>query len=199
MNMTNLLLALLLVTGVAMGQEPETRLHTATFAGGCFWCMEPPFDELTGVISTTSGYIGGHATDSTYEEVSAGVTGHTEAVQVLYNPAVITYPQLLDVFWRNVDPVARNRQFCDSGSQYCSGVFYHDEEQERLARQSKNSLERSARFSEPIATEITEATVFYSAEEYHQNYYMKNPLRYKFYSYQCGREKRLKQLWGNIN
>ncbi len=199
MKMTNLLFALLLATGVALGQESEARLHTATFAGGCFWCMEPPFDELTGVISTMSGYIGGHATDPTYAEVSAGVTGHTEAVQVLYNPAVITYPQLLDVFWRNIDPVARNRQFCDSGSQYRSGVFYHDEEQERLARQSKNSLERSARFSEPIATEITEATVFYAAEEYHQNYYMKNPLRYKFYSYQCGREKRLKQLWGNIN
>ena len=169
MKMTNLLLALLLATGAALGQEPDTRLHTATFAGGCFWCMEPPFDELAGVISTTSGYIGGHAIDPTYEEVSAGGTGHTEAVEVLYDASVITYAQLLDVFWRNIDPVARNRQFCDSGSQYRSGVFYHDEEQAGLARDSKEALERSARFSERIATEITEATAFYAAEEYHQD------------------------------
>ena len=199
MKMTNLLLALLLATGAALGQEPDTRLHTATFAGGCFWCMEPPFDELAGVISTTSGYIGGHAIDPTYEEVSAGGTGHTEAVEVLYDASVITYAQLLDVFWRNIDPVARNRQFCDSGSQYRSGVFYHDEEQAGLARDSKEALERSARFSERIATEITEATAFYAAEEYHQDYYLKNPLRYKFYRYQCGRGKRLEQLWGNTN
>ena len=161
--------------------------------------MEPPFDDLAGVISTTSGYIGGHAENPTYQQVSAGGTGHTEAVEVLYDPSVITYAQLLEVFWRNIDPVARNRQFCDSGSQYRSGVFYHDEEQERLARDAKEALEQSERFSDPIATEITQATAFYAAEEYHQDYYLKNPLRYKFYRYQCGRGKRLEQLWGDTN
>ena len=199
MKMTNLLLALLLATGAALGQEPDVRLHKATFAGGCFWCMEPPFDELAGVISTTSGYIGGHAENPTYQQVSAGETGHAEAMEVLYDPSVITYAQLLDVFWRNIDPVARNRQFCDSGSQYRSGVFYHNEEQERLARDSKEALEQSGRFCDSIATEITQATAFYTAEEYHQDYYLKNPLRYRFYRYQCGRGKRLEQLWGDTN
>ena len=197
MKMTHLVLALLLATGAALGQERDTRPQTATFAGGCFWCMEPPFDDLSGVISTTSGYIGGHTEDPTYQEVSAGGTGHTEAVEVLYDPSVITYAQLLEVFWQNIDPVARNRQFCDSGSQYRSGVFYHDPEQERLARDSKEALKRSGRFSESIATEITEATAFYAAEEYHQDYYLKHPLRYKFYRFQCGRGKRLEQLWGD--
>ncbi len=196
MKMTNLVLALLLATGVALGQEPDTRLQKATFAGGCFWCMEPPFDELAGVVSTTSGYIGGHVERPTYGEVSAGGTGHTEAVEVLYDPSTITYAQLLEVFWHNIDPVARNRQFCDSGSQYRSGIFFHDDEQERLARETKETLERSERFSDSIATEITQATAFYPAEEYHQDYYLKNPLRYKFYRYQCGRGKRLEQLWG---
>ena len=196
MKMTSLVLALLLATGVAVGQEPDTRLQKATFAGGCFWCMEPPFDELAGVVSTTSGYIGGHVERPTYGEVSAGGTGHTEAVEVLYDPSTITYAQLLEVFWHNIDPVARNRQFCDSGSQYRSGIFFHDEEQERLARETKETLERSERFSDSIATEITQATAFYPAEEYHQDYYLKNPLRYKFYRYQCGRGKRLEQLWG---
>ena len=199
MKMTNLLLALLLATGAALGQEPDVRLHKATFTGGCFWCMEPPFDELAGVISTTSGYIGGHAENPTYQQVSAGETGHAEAMEVLYDPSVITYAQLLDVFWRNIDPVARNRQFCDSGSQYRSGVFYHNEEQERLARDSKEALEQSGRFCDSIATEITQATAFYTAEEYHQDYYLKNPLRYRFYRYQCGRGKRLEQLWGDTN
>ena len=199
MKMTNLLLALLLATGAALGQEPDVRLHKATFADGCFWCMEPPFDELAGVIATTSGYIGGHAENPTYQQVSAGETGHAEAMEVLYDPSVITYAQLLDVFWRNIDPVARNRQFCDSGSQYRSGVFYHNEEQERLARDSKEALEQSGRFCDSIATEITQATAFYTAEEYHQDYYLKNPLRYRFYRYQCGRGKRLEQLWGDTN
>ena len=203
MKTTTLFLAVLVATGAAFGQEPPSQaaggFETATFAGGCFWCMEPPFDELPGVVSTTSGYIGGHAVDPTYEEVSAGRTGHTEAVEVIYDPSTVTYAQLLDVFWRNIDPVARNRQFCDFGPQYRSGIFYHDAQQERLARETKETLTRSGSFSDSIATEITEATEFYAAEGYHQDYYLKNPLRYKFYRYQCGREKRLRQLWGDTN
>lgn len=177
--------------------QPADGEAIATFAGGCFWCMEPPFDKLEGVISTTSGYIGGHKDNPTYKEVSAGVTGHTEAVQVVYNPAVISYEKLLEVFWRNVDPLTANRQFCDSGSQYRTGIFYHDETQQRLAEQSKQALEQSGRFKQPIVTEITTATKFYPAEEYHQDYYQKNPLRYQFYRYGCGRDERLEALWGS--
>ena len=177
-------------------QPPNTSLETATFAGGCFWCMEPPFDELDGVISTTSGYTGGATKHPTYGQVSAGVTGHTEAVQVLYDPLKISYAQLLDVFWRNIDPLAANRQFCDYGSQYRSAIFYHDGEQEQLARASKARLPGLRRFTDPIVTEIAQATAFYPAEEYHQDYYEKNPLRYKVYRYGCGRDWRLKQLWG---
>ncbi|MEE4376646.1 MAG: peptide-methionine (S)-S-oxide reductase MsrA [Candidatus Competibacteraceae bacterium] len=169
----------------------------ATFAGGCFWCMEPPFDKLEGVISTTSGYIGGHKDNPTYKEVSAGVTGHTEAVQVVYDPTVISYEELLKVFWRNVDPLTANRQFCDSGSQYRTGIFFHNETQQRLAEQSKQVLEQSGRFQQPIVTEITTATTFYPAETYHQDYYQKNPLRYKFYRHGCGRDQRLEELWGS--
>lgn len=169
---------------------------TATFAGGCFWCMEPPFDAIDGVVSTTSGYIGGHQKNPTYRAVSAGRTGHAEAVEVRYDPSRVTYAELLEVFWRNIDPVAKGRQFCDRGSQYRSGIFYHDKEQERLARESKTRLSGTGRFDEPITTEITQADTFYAAEDYHQDYYLKNPLRYKFYRYQCGRARRLNQLWG---
>ena len=175
---------------------PASRLAKATFAGGCFWCMEPPFDELNGVVSTTSGYIGGGTLDPTYEEVSAGGTGHAEAVEVLYDPAKITYERLLDVFWRNVDPTVRDRQFCDVGNQYRTAIFSHDETQKRLAEQSKQALERSKPFKEAIVTEIVPAGRFYPAEEYHQDYYKKNPVRYKFYRYNCGRDRRLEQLWG---
>jgi peptide-methionine (S)-S-oxide reductase len=177
----------------AQRNGPEAK---ATFAGGCFWCMEPPFDELDGVISTTSGYTGGMKTDPTYEEVSAGKTGHAEAVEVRYDPGKITYARLLDVFWRNIDPTVKNKQFCDEGSQYRSAIFYHDEEQKRLAEGSKKALMASGRFKE-IFTQILPASVFYPAEEYHQDYYRKNPLRYKFYRYSCGRDQRLKELWGN--
>ncbi len=168
----------------------------ATFAGGCFWCMEPPFDKLAGVISTTSGYMGGKVANPTYEQVSAGGTGHAEVVQVMYDPAKISYEKLLQVFWRNIDPVTANRQFCDGGSQYRSAIFYHDDEQRIAAEASKLALERSARFSQPIVTELNAATVFYAAEEYHQNYYVKNPIRYKFYRSRCGRDDRLEELWG---
>ena len=174
----------------------EARHASAIFAGGCFWCMEPPFDKLDGVISTTSGYIGGHLDNPTYKQVSAGRTGHTEAVEVVYDPARISYGALLDVFWRNVDPVDGRGQFCDKGSQYRSGVFYDGEEQKRAAEKSKAALESSGRFGQPIATEIQAATTFYPAEDYHQDYYRKNPLRYKYYRYGCGRDRRLDKLWG---
>jgi len=169
----------------------------ATFAGGCFWCMEPPYDELDGVISTTSGYTGGHKQNPTYEEVSTGGTGHTEAVQVVYDPKRITYERLLEVFWRNIDPVTANAQFCDHGTQYRSGIFTHDAAQRRLAEESKRALEASGRFKAPIVTEIVAAGTFYPAEEYHQDYYKKNPVRYKFYRASCGRDQRLAELWGD--
>lgn len=168
----------------------------ATFAGGCFWCMEPPFDALPGVISTVSGYTGGTTAKPTYEQVSAGVTGHAEAVQVRYDPAKISYEKLLQVFWRNIDPLTPDRQFCDGGSQYRSAIFYHDAEQRRLAELSKAALEKSGRFDRPIVTQIVPASAFHPAEEYHQDYYVKNPLRYKFYRAGCGRDRRLKELWG---
>ena len=177
----------------------ESRLKKATFAGGCFWCMEPPFDKLDGVISTTSGYIGGHVKDPTYKQVSAGITGHAEAVEVLYDPMQVTYAELLEIFWRNIDPLTRNRQFCDRGSQYRAGVFFHDSKQEHLARDYKARLERSGRFEAPVVTEIVAALEFYPAEEYHQDYYKKHPVRYRVYRFGCGRDRRLDEIWGEPN
>ena len=168
----------------------------ATFAGGCFWCMEPPYDELDGVISTTSGYISGKVDNPTYEQVSAGYTGHTEAVEILYDPGKVTYQELLDVFWVNIDPTVRDRQFCDGGNQYRTGIFYHNEEEKQLAEAYKQKLIDSGRFNQ-VVTEVTAAMTFYPAEEYHQDYYMKNPLRYKYYRYSCGRDNRLGELWGD--
>ncbi|MBX3705957.1 MAG: peptide-methionine (S)-S-oxide reductase MsrA [Pseudomonadales bacterium] len=159
--------------------------------------MEPPFDDLPGVISTTSGYVGGHVKNPTYEQVTRGNTGHAEAVEVIYDPAVVSYEHLLHVFWRNVDPVAVDRQFCDVGSQYRSGIFYLDETQRALAEASRAELEGAARFPQPITTGITRAGTFYPAEDYHQDYYRKNPLRYKFYRNGCGRDRRLAELWGD--
>jgi peptide-methionine (S)-S-oxide reductase len=172
------------------------RVAVATFAGGCFWCMEPPFDKLDGVISTISGYTGGHVQGPTYEQVSAGRTGHAEAVQVTYDPSKVTYEKLLDVFWHNIDPTVKDRQFCDIGSQYRSGIFVHDAEQRRLAEASKASLERDKPFKGAIVTEIVNAGAFYPAEEYHQDYYLKNPIRYRYYRTGCGRDARLRELWG---
>jgi len=180
----------------AGGQTSDARYEKATFAGGCFWCMEPPFDELPGVISTTSGYTGGRTKNPTYEQVSSGSTGHAEAIEVVYDPSKITYARLLDVFWKNIDPITPNRQFCDIGTQYRSAIYYHNEEQKRLAEASKKVLENSARFQQPIVTEIAAASPFYRAEEYHQDYYKKNPIRFKFYKYRCGRDQRLEELWG---
>jgi peptide-methionine (S)-S-oxide reductase len=179
------------------GAPATAKLVKATFAGGCFWCMEPPYDKLNGVISTTSGYIGGKTPDPTYEAVSSGRTGHTEAVEVLFDPTKVSYEKLLEVFWRNIDPTVKDRQFCDSGSQYRSGIFFHDAEQKRLADASKAALMKSKPFAGDIVTEITQATTFYPAEDYHQDYYKKNPVRYNFYRNGCGRDARLKQLWGS--
>lgn len=171
-------------------------LATATFAGGCFWCMEPPFDELPGVLSTTSGYTGGSKKNPTYHEVSAGTTGHTEAVQIVYDPAKVSYDKLLEVFWKNIDPTTPNRQFCDGGSQYRSGIFFHNEEQKRLAEVSKKHIEQLGRLTQPIVTELVPAGEFYPAEDYHQDYYQKNPVRYKLYRHNCGRDQVLERIWG---
>jgi peptide-methionine (S)-S-oxide reductase len=188
---------LLVTMTTQVNAATDTKTETATFAGGCFWCMQHPFDELPGVISTTSGYTGGKEDKPTYAQVSAGSTGHTEAVQVLFDPNVINYKELLDVYWRNTDPTTPNRQFCDVGNQYRPGIFYHDEMQKKLAEASKIELEQSKSFPENIVTEITPASAFWVAEDYHQNYYIKNPIRYKYYRFGCGRDHRLKQLWGD--
>ncbi|MGH8083971.1 MAG: peptide-methionine (S)-S-oxide reductase MsrA [Lysobacter sp.] len=176
-----------------------TGIATAVFAGGCFWCMEPPFDKLPGVVSTTSGYIGGHVASPTYEQVSAGGTGHAEAVQVKYDPRQVSYEKLLQVFWRNIDPLAFDRQFCDVGDQYRSAIFTIGERQRELAEASKRKWQQSGRFGQPIATEIVAATTFYPAEGYHQDYYEKNPIRYKYYRFSCGRDGRLEELWGSTD
>ncbi|MEW5913220.1 MAG: peptide-methionine (S)-S-oxide reductase MsrA [Thermodesulfobacteriota bacterium] len=177
-----------------MDAAPQ-KTALATFAGGCFWCMEPPFDKLPGVLATISGYTGGRQKNPTYEEVSAGGTGHAESVQIAYDPSKITYAQLLQVFWRNIDPTVKDAQFCDHGNQYRTAIFYHDDEQKRLAEQSRDELLKSGRLKN-IYTQIVPATTFYPAEEYHQNYYQKNPLRYKYYRWGCGRDQRLKEIWG---
>jgi peptide-methionine (S)-S-oxide reductase len=197
-----LLLALLLAAG-ADAAEPAPQaaaeppgLATATFAGGCFWCMEQPFDELPGVVSTTAGYTGGSVQAPSYEQVSSGTTGHAEAVQIRFDPTRIRYEELLEVFWHNIDPTARDRQFCDQGRQYRSAIFTHDDAQRDAALRSKAELERSKRLPGPVVTEIVAAGPFYPAEEYHQDYYAKNPLRYRFYRTGCGRDARLRELWG---
>jgi peptide-methionine (S)-S-oxide reductase len=174
----------------------EAAYEKATFAGGCFWCMVHPFDELPGVVSVTSGYTGGHTKNPTYEEVSSGSTGHAEAVQVVYDPAKISYRKLLEVFWHNVDPTDADGQFCDRGTQYRSAIFYHNEEQRKAAEESLRELEKTKPFADKIVTLIVPATEFWPAEEYHQDYYKKNPLRYRFYRAGCGRDARLKALWG---
>jgi peptide-methionine (S)-S-oxide reductase len=184
--------------GYAKGGTPATdrALEKASFAGGCFWCMEEAFEKVPGVVSVISGYTGGRAPNPTYEEVSSGGTGHAESVDVVYDPTRVTYEDLLRVFWHNVDPTTPNRQFCDVGEQYRSAIFYRNEEQRRLAEASKQEVERTKTFQQPILTEIVPASEFYPAEDYHQDYYKKNPVRYKFYKYNCGRAQRLEQLWG---
>jgi peptide-methionine (S)-S-oxide reductase len=194
--LASLLFGCVALIGNASSDTDKSQYQTAIFAGGCFWCMEPPYDNLDGVISTTSGYTGGSKKDPSYKEVSRGVTGHAEAVQIIYDPTRVSYDELLNVFWHNIDPTNANGQFCDWGNQYRSEIFYQDAEQEKLAKQSKSALIESKPFDAPVVTEITQASTFYPAEDYHQDYYQKNPVRYKFYRYGCGRDKQLEELWG---
>lgn len=172
-------------------------MQQATFAGGCFWCMQHPFDALDGVVSTTVGYTGGQTENPAYEQVSAGGTGHAEAIRIEFDSSRISYEKLLEVFWRQIDPTDAKGQFADRGSQYRAAIFYHDELQKRQAEASKDELERSGRFEKPLVTGIVPASTFYPAEEYHQKYYDKNPIRYKFYRYGSGRDKYLQQIWGS--
>jgi peptide-methionine (S)-S-oxide reductase len=186
-------------TGLALAAHPalaQQNLAKATFAAGCFWCAEEAFEKVPGVVSAVSGYTGGKAKNPSYEQVSTGRTGHTEAVQVTYDPAKVSYEKLLDTFWLNHDPTVKDRQFCDSGSQYRPEIFYHSEEQKRLAEASKAKWEKAKPFKQPILTPITPVAEFWFAEEYHQDYYKKNALQYKFYVTGCGRYARLDQLWG---
>lgn len=199
-------LAAALLGGSAFAQSTRSTvaapapagLAKAIFAGGCFWCVEADFDKVPGVKSTTSGYIGGKVANPTYEQVSAKTTGHAEAVEVVYDPKVVSYEQLLEYFWRTIDPTTKDRQFCDAGSPYRSGIFVLDGQQLAAAKASLAQLEKTKPFKEPIVTEITLAGPFYVAEDYHQNYYKVNPVRYKFYRNGCGRDERLQQLWGSL-
>jgi peptide-methionine (S)-S-oxide reductase len=193
------LAATLALGGAALAQEArqqsEGELKQAIFAGGCFWCMEEVYDPVPGVVDTTSGYTGGRTENPTYREVTFGDTGHYEAVRVTYDPSQVTYQELLDTFWVNVDPFDARGQFCDKGSSYLSAIFVADEEERRLAEASKEAVE--ARFDEAVATEVLAAAPFYEAEEYHQDYYQKNPLQYRFYKWNCGRAQRLEEIWGD--
>jgi methionine-S-sulfoxide reductase len=173
------------------------NLRIATFAGGCFWCMQAAFDEVKGVVSTTVGYTGGHKENPTYEEVCSGKTGHTEAVEILYDSSEVSYQELLDIFWKNIEPTMLNRQFVDFGTQYRTAIFYQDEEQSQLAEASKENIEKSGKFYKPIVTEIKPFLTFYKAEEYHQQYYKKNPVRYEFYEAHSGRSQYLKTIWSS--
>ena len=193
--LTSAISAALVFSAIAAASAQMRLPEKATFGGGCFWCVEADFDKVEGVLSTTSGYTGGKSVNPTYNQVSAGGTGHVEVVEVIYDPAKVSYEKLLDVFWRNIDPLAKDRQFCDSGDQYRSAIFAHNAEQRRLAEASKTKV--AQRFDAPVQTEIADAGAFYKAEEYHQDYYLKNASKYKFYRWNCGRDARLKQLWGS--
>lgn len=197
LSTVTLLLGLSLFGAYSMAQisSPKQELATAIFSGGCFWCVEADFEKLPGVVKVVSGYTGGHVGNPTYEQVSAGGTGHAEAVRITYDPSKISYPQLLDYFWHNIDPTQKDRQFCDIGRQYRSSIFYLNEAQRQAAETSKAELEKSGRVN-PIYTEIVAAGPFYPAEEYHQAFYKKNPIRYKIYRWNCGRDKRLEEVWG---
>lgn len=194
-------LAVAMSAALAALSSSAAELSSATFAGGCFWCMEKPFDQIEGVHSTVSGYIGGHKHEPSYREVSAGTTGHTEAVEIKFDPEKVSFEELLAVFWRNVDPFDGKGQFCDKGSQYRPGIFFHDEQQKEqaersLAKLKSGELKAALAGGEKIAVEITKASPFYAAEDYHQDYYQKNPVRYHYYRYRCGRDARLEAVWG---
>lgn len=186
-------LVLALVAGAPAFAQTTAK---ATFAGGCFWCVEADYDKVPGVLSTTSGYIGGTVAHPTYEQVSSKTTGHAEAVEVVFDPAKVSYAALVEHFWRTIDPTTRDRQFCDIGSPYRTAIFTHDAQQAAVVKLSLEALEKAKPFKEPIVTAILPATTFYPAESYHQDYYKKNPLRYAYYRASCGRDARLKQLWG---
>ncbi len=190
--------ALLVAAAPLLAQTPPAGFAKATFAAGCFWCTEEAFDKVPGVVSTTSGYMGGTRKNPTYAEVSSGRTGHTEVVEVVYDPAKVSYERLLEQFWLNHDPTVKDRQFCDVGSQYRPSIFYHTEEQRRLAEASKARWDKDKPFKQSIATPIVAAGDFWPAEDYHQDYYKKNPLRYKLYTSGCGRYARLDDLWGKL-
>ncbi len=192
------LLMFLLSFGNANAEDKVMNepLEKATFAGGCFWCMEPFLEKIKGVKSVTAGYTGGHTLNPTYEEVSTGTTGHAEAVEVVFDPREVSYAKILQTVWYNIDPTALNSQFADHGTQYRSAIFYHNEEQKRLAQESKKALEASGKFHKPIVTEIVPASTFYPAEEYHQDYYKKNKIRYEMYHHGSGRESTLDKIWG---
>jgi len=192
-----LTLSLALAAGTTLAQMPAPTTAKAIFAGGCFWCVESDFDKVEGVISTTSGYIGGSVPNPTYEQVSSKRTGHAEAVEIAFDPRRISYAKLVEHFWRTIDPTTKDRQFCDSGSPYRTAIFAVDAEQLKIAQASKANLEKTKPFKDPIVTEVVLAGPFYPAEEYHQDYYMKNPIRYNYYRAGCGRDARLKQLWGS--
>lgn len=196
MLMAILMSSILISFNAHSAEATDVSIAEAIVAGGCFWCMEHPFDELPGVIKTTSGYTGGTVKNPTYEQVSSGSTGHFEALQILYNPTKISYEKLLEVFWHNIDPTDGNGQFCDKGNQYRSVIFYQGEQQKRIAEQSKATLEKNKPFPDTIMTLILPATEFFPAEEYHQDYYQKNPVRYNYYRFSCGRDNRLETLWG---
>lgn len=186
---------LVLLSAASHGDEGESREAVAVFAGGCFWCMEPPFDAVDGVQSTTSGYTGGHLKDPTYEQVTGEDTGHYEAVRIVYDPARVSYEELLHVFWRNIDPLDAGGQFCDRGDSYRAAIFYRNDDERILAEASRDAV--AAQLDEEVVTEILPADTFYDAEDYHQNYYQENPLRYRFYRSRCGRDSRLEELWGD--
>jgi len=180
----------------APGGAADSETAYATLAAGCFWCIEADFEKVEGVLSVTSGYTGGTVANPTYKQVSKGKTGHTEAVRVVFDPQIISFEELLAIFWRNHDPTVADRQFCDIGEQYRAGIFYHDEGQREAAERSRAMLEQTKSFTNPIVTEITAASAFYPAEAYHQDYYKKNPIRYSYYRKSCGRDRRLKEIWG---
>ncbi len=194
-------LSLLSIATLSFAQTNTSTASTATekstFAGGCFWCVESDFDKVPGVLSTTSGYTGGQTANPSYEQVSAHTTGHAEALQVVYDPAKVSYKQLLDYFWRHIDPTVKDQQFCDHGTPYRTAIFAHNADQLKIAQASRAALEKTKPFKAPIVTEIVLASTFYPAEAYHQDYYQKNPLRYKYYRASCGRDARVQQLWGN--
>jgi peptide methionine sulfoxide reductase msrA/msrB len=193
----NIFSLILIAMLMSQGNTEAAKFEKATFAGGCFWCMEPPYEKLEGVKEVISGYTGGHKDNPTYEEVSSDITGHAEAVEIIYNPSKITYEEILEVYWRQINPTDAGGQFSDRGSSYRTAIFYHSEEQKRLAEKSRENLAKSGRFQKPIVTEILPAAAFYRAEKYHQDYYKKNPIRYKIYRFGSGRDRYLEQKWGD--